>query len=359
MKILYVASTVSHLERFHMPYIAALRDEGHTVLTMARGEEADFPVPFEKSVTSAKNLANVRRIRRILRAERFDAILLNTSLAAFLVRLALPKKDRPRVVNLVHGYLFSGQDPRTVRDRVLLACERTVRGKTDALILMNREDAEIAEKYRLTSGPRLFCRGMGVSKKTPDRTAQEVREQTGCGAAPVLAFVGELSPRKNQMFLLDVLARVRKTLPDAVLFLVGDGAEHNALSQRAKELSLTDAVRLLGPQKNPADFVAAADLYVTASRIEGLPFNIVEAMLLGKTVLASDIKGHRDVITHGVSGYLLPPGDAERFAAAAIHALCHPDALQQEDILRAAEKYTAEAVFPETYAVIREGLTIE
>ena len=104
-KILYTASTMSHINNFHLDYINALRSEGHTVLTMARGEGADFNIPFEKKLLSPKNTRCRKEIKRILENEKFDIVILNTTLSAFHIRLAMPRR-RPRVLNIVHGYLF-------------------------------------------------------------------------------------------------------------------------------------------------------------------------------------------------------------------------------------------------------------
>ena len=93
-KILYAASTISHINNFHLPYIEALRQEGYLVKIMARGDGADYNIPFEKKYLSSANTACRRDIRRIIEREGFDIIFLNTSLAAFHIRLALPKKNR-------------------------------------------------------------------------------------------------------------------------------------------------------------------------------------------------------------------------------------------------------------------------
>ena len=102
-KILYCASTVSHINNFHRDYISALVESGCEVKVLARGEEADFDIPFEKSIMSPKNLVCIRKIRRILSENRFDCVILNTSLAAFCVRAAARGKDRPKIINTVHG----------------------------------------------------------------------------------------------------------------------------------------------------------------------------------------------------------------------------------------------------------------
>ena len=116
-KILYVASTASHLERFHRPYLQAL-SEKFCLRTMANGEGVDYPIPFEKRMFSIRNLRVIFMIRKILRREKFDLILVHTSLAAALTRMAVRGvKPRPRVVNVVHGYLFS-DPPKGIKDRL-------------------------------------------------------------------------------------------------------------------------------------------------------------------------------------------------------------------------------------------------
>jgi predicted outer membrane protein len=105
-KILYAASVASHLRAFHERYISALKAEGHEVKTLASGEGVDYNVPFEKKMLSSANKKCRKEIRKILDTEHFDTVILNTSLAAFHIRLAARKRNRPRIVNIVHGYLF-------------------------------------------------------------------------------------------------------------------------------------------------------------------------------------------------------------------------------------------------------------
>ena len=159
-KILYAASTLSHINNFHLPYIEKLREEGHTVKVMASGKGADFNIPFVKSLLSLKNLFSCRKIKKILKQESFDAIILNTTLAAFYIRSALPNKNRPKVVNIVHGYLFSQKGG--LKSRLLLFCEKLMRKKTDTVIVMNGEDMDIATKNRLSINGVKMTRGMGA-----------------------------------------------------------------------------------------------------------------------------------------------------------------------------------------------------
>ena len=313
-KILYVASNMTHINNFHTDYIDELRRMGHTVRVMARGEGADFDIPFEKKLFSHKNTACRRMIRRIVKQESFDVIVLNTTLAAFHVRFALVGRRRPRIINIVHGYLFSA-NTGFIKRNLLLLCERLVSRQTDSIIVMNSEDREIAGKYKLTRGKIDTVEGFGVSVRDSVTSPSELHGKYADGRYALL-FVGELSARKNQKFLIESLPDVLDVIPNAVLWLVGDGAERDSLGALASALGVSDRVIFFGKRDDACDFMRAADLYVSAASIEGLPFNIVEALGCGRYVIASQIKGHTDVINSVEVGMLYPEKDGKAFVDA-------------------------------------------
>ena len=313
-KILYVASNMTHINNFHTGYIAELRRLGHTVSVMARGEGADYDVPFEKKLFSPKNTACRRKIREILKKECFDTVILNTTLAAFHVRFALPRGARPRVINIVHGYLFS-KNVGFLKRTLLLLCERLVAKKTDEIIVMNAEDEAIAKRHRLATRGVSSVDGFGVSVRDSITPPDLIKKEYGSDRYSLL-FVGELSARKNQAFLIKSLPAIIERVPNAVLWLVGDGAERERLEALAKETGVGERVVFLGKRVDACDFMRAADLYVTAASIEGLPFNVVEALGTGRYVVASDVKGNSDVISSTRVGLLYPFDDTGAFVSA-------------------------------------------
>lgn len=321
-RILYAASTIGHINDFHLEIIDKLRLTGAHVFVMARGEGADFDIPFEKRLLSWKNLKCLFLIRKILKKEEFHAVVLNTSLAAFLVRVAMPKrlKKTTKVVNFVHGYLFHASS-RFFRRVLFLLCEKLVARKTDVVITMNSYDYDMARRHKLSMGDVILSRGVGVRHRRVITPPEKIRREIFGVGRRVIAFVGELSVRKNQEFLIRCLPLIRRSLCDVRLCLVGDGAERQGLEALAGRLSLGDEVIFTGYRKDAMDFIRACDVYVTASHSEGLPINLIEAMSLGKTVVASAIKGHTDLIRDGVSGYLCDVGDEEGFSDTVCRAL--------------------------------------
>lgn len=296
-KILYAASTAQHLRRFHQPYIKELGREHDVYLMATEGEGIDFPIPFAKSFFSPQNLRSVHRIRKILKAEQFDLIIVHTTLAAFLIRAAtFGLKKRPRLINVVHGYLFS-MPIKGLKSRILLLCEKLMRGKTDALAVMNREDLLIAEKYALTKGKIHFINGMGVDFSSAETAKEESLRASYTSKDGILCtFVGELSARKNQIFLIRAIHALRRKGIPASLLLLGGGSERKRLEEEILDLGLSDCVFLEGNREPILPYLAATDLYVSASVSEGLPFNVMEAMSLGLPVWLSDTKGQKDLM---------------------------------------------------------------
>ena len=354
MKILYAASTISHINNFHKSYIEALRRDGNEVLVMAKGEGADFDIPFVKKMLSPKNSSCRKQIKKIVKDGGFDAIILNTSLAAFHIRMAIPKKERPRVINIVHGYLFE-EKSSSLKKHILLLCEKILADKTDSILVMNKEDLSIAATSKLSLNPPVEILGMGAKTAPPKATSDEIRALMQSKDCFVMAFVGELSDRKNQRMLIEALPEIKTQIPRATLWLIGEGDKKADLIELAEKLKLSDSVVFAGRRDNPCDFIRASDVYVSASKIEGMPFNIIEALGTGKTVICSDIKGHRDLINDGEEGYLYPVDDTQAFASKVLDVY-NGAAPSEEKIAAMYSKYEFSNVFDSTYLAIREAL---
>ena len=317
-KILYAASVAVHLRNFHVPYISALAERGDRVWVACSepyrqdGVEQSVVLPMKKNLLSPVNLLSAFRAAGLLKREKFDLICVHTSLAAFVVRLSvlLAGKGKTKVVNVVHGYLFDGKTRLPLR-LLLLSAEKLLRRVTDRVVVMNRCDLEIAEKYRLGAEVREIP-GLGVDFSRFGRGEREnFRERLGLKESDLLLlFPGEFSGRKNQSFLIRALA----DLPENVyLALPGQGARLEKCRSLARQLGVSGRVLFPGHISDLGDWYAGADICVSASRYEGLPFNVMEGMYAGKPVIASRVKGHTDLVTDGVGGFLFGWNDTEEF----------------------------------------------
>ncbi len=126
--------------------------------------------------------------------------------------------------------------------------------------------------------------------------------------------VARLRAQKNHATLIDALARVRAEVPDVRLLLVGDGAEREAVRAHARRSGLDGSVELLGSVEDVWPLLAQAHVFVLPSRYEPLGIAVLEAMAAGLPVVASAVGGLREIVQDGITGYLVPPGDAGALA---------------------------------------------
>ena len=132
----------------------------------------------------------------------------------------------------------------------------------------------------------------------------------------VVLCTGELNENKNQKTLIAAAALLKDKIPHLKVLLGGNGPKEQELKAQVRELGLEDTVRLLGYRTDLEHIVPAVDVVVSCSRREGLPLNIVEAMLCKKPVVASVNRGHRELVKDGINGILLSPDDIAGYARA-------------------------------------------
>jgi glycosyltransferase involved in cell wall biosynthesis len=134
------------------------------------------------------------------------------------------------------------------------------------------------------------------------------------GAPPVLVSVGRLAAPKDPLTLVTALA----CLPPGVFraVLVGGGPEHAAVADAVHRAGLDGVVELVGDRDDVPALLAAGDLFVLASRSEGFPMSVLEAMAAGLPVVASAVGGVCEAVVDGETGLLVPPGDAGALAGA-------------------------------------------
>lgn len=317
-KVLFTASTYSHIVNFHRPYLAAFRRLGWTVEVACGGAPMEIPeadrvvyIPFEKEMTSPRNITAWRQLRRLMKEEQYDLVSCHTSLASFFTRMAVRGlKNRPKVACTAHGYLF-GEENSTAKNLLLSTAERLAAPVTDLLMTMNGWDTQYAKIHKL--GKQIVeVPGIGLDtdrlRPVSGEERAALRSEWGVGESDVLLlYAAEFSGRKSQQVLIRAVAR----LPERVkLALPGQGALREECMALAAQLGVEERVLFPG-QVQMAPWYGAADLAVSASRSEGLPFNIMEAMYYGLPVVASQVKGHTDLLETSRAGLLYPYGDWE------------------------------------------------
>ena len=266
------------------------------------------------------------------------------------------------MIYTAHGFHFYAGAPRSAF--VYRAVEKWLSRYTDILITINEEDSAAVSRYGFRPALGAYkVSGVGVDgtrfhPQTPE-SRRAAREQNGIPAdAFVLIFAAEYNRNKNQAMLLRAVSLLKDRIPDILLLLPGEGSLRAEYERLAAELKISGQVRLLGYRTDMDTLLAAADVAVSSSRREGLPINVVEAMLSGLPVVATRIRGHIDLENDGETGFLVPPDDAPAMAEKLL-ALYNSPQLRHEmgqKAVTAAQPYRLENAQAETFRIYERAL---
>ncbi|HYM80225.1 MAG TPA: glycosyltransferase [Candidatus Limnocylindria bacterium] len=162
------------------------------------------------------------------------------------------------------------------------------------------------------------------------------------GGDPLIGSVGCLAARKDYATLLEALALLAGRGRAFQAALVGDGPERAPLEARAHELGIAGRVHFLGERSDVERLLPAMHVFVLSSREEGIPNALLEAMAAGRAAVATAVGGTPEVMQDGETGWMVPPGNPERLAAAIEAALADPAEAERRG--RNAQRHAREAL---------------
>lgn len=326
MKILLTATVQSHICQFHKPLVEMLHKHNCEVHVAARNNLAEknglkldfaekvFDVTFSRSPKSKDNIKAYKQLKKIIDEGQYDIVHCNTPMGGIVTRLAARKarKNGTKVFYTAHGFHFYKGAPMK-NWIVFYPIEKFFANHyTDKLITITNEDYDLANEKFKCQIERIH--GVGVDEKRyfsiSEEEKKKLRLEMGYNENQKLILcIGELLPNKNQQMAIRMMLEILKKYPDAMLLIAGNGPEKNNLDDLIAELGLKNNVKLLGYVTNLEDYQHIADICVSCSKREGLPLNIVEAMMSGTPVVATYNRGHRELITDEQNGYLVSIND--------------------------------------------------
>ena len=293
-------------------------------------------VPFvalehvRRSINPWRDLLGLIELVRLCLQLQPDILHAHSSKAGALGRPAAALAGVPIRIFTVHGWSFAAY--RGLAGRAFLWTERLLRRLTTSVVCVAGSvwDLGVAERACLPERTVVIHNAVDVSS-FGDRADPD--------SVPRILSVGRFAFPKDFATLVDALAA---TTPDYRAAFVGEGPLLSEAARRLEGLGLTERVELLGLRADVPDVLATADIFVLASRSEGLPISILEAMAAGLPVVASDVGGVGEAVVHGETGLLVSPGEPEALASA-LELLLRDSALRRR--MGAAGRRRAQARF--------------
>lgn len=321
-KALLVTTVSGFVPQFEMNNVRLLQERGYEVHYASNfdmpsyGDNNDrlkgtgircHQIAFAREPWNLQNMSAVRELAALIRREGVSLLHCHTPMGAACARVAAARTGLRNVIYTAHGFHFFDGAPKK-NWLIYYPVEKFLSRYTDSLLLINREDYARARK-KFSARHTDLLPGVGIDIEAVQRGSAEsagLREELGIlPGQRVLLTAGEMIPRKNQALLLEVLRRLNH--PSLTLVILGHGKLRDELQARAKALGVEQQVIFPGYRTDVFRFYGIADLFLFPSFQEGLPVAVMEAMAAGLPVVASGVRGNRDLILPGKGGELLSP----------------------------------------------------
>ena len=298
--------------------VGGVTDETAAPALDAHGAEV-HPVAMTRSPATSVNAQALVDLVRLLRRVRPHIVHAHSSIGGLLGRTAAGSARLPAVYT-----------PNGVTDVPAgLLVERSLRALTARLVAVSTSEAARVARFRLVGRDQIRVVPNGIDL---DREPEpfDLREHLGISShAPLVGTIARLVPQKDPLTWVAMAALVAEQVPDASFAIIGDGDLRGEVDAAAAEAGLTDRIHVV-PHLPEADrAIPSFDVFALSSVFEGAPYAPMEAMRASVPVVLTEGAGSADLITDGVDGRLVPPGDPVALAAAVVEQLTDRAQAQQ------------------------------
>ena len=324
------------LDRARWSPIAVVPSEGAVAVRCRELEIPTHVIPLPTMRRPRPALfRSVMALRALIRSTGPSLLHANGSRAMFYAGLAGRLSGRP----VLWHVRVADRDP--LLDRVLVRLAHTIVVNSHA----------VARRFAWLGSEKVRCiyNGVDLERFSPRHPPLPLRRALGLPEdGPVVVSVGRFVAFKGYRYLLEAARQVEKRAPGVHWVLVGDGELRGELEQLCQNLGMEAQVHFTGWREDTPDILALANLFVLPSLGEHFGRVLIEAMAMGKAVVATDAGGVPEIVDHGKTGLLVPPANPEAIADAVLTLLADPARSAQ---LGAASRRRAEAEFSLTHHV--------
>jgi glycosyltransferase involved in cell wall biosynthesis len=307
----------------------AIKD-AHEADLLARAFEAGLPVArinaLVREINPLRDRQALRALTSYLGDGRFDVVHTHCAKAGVLGRIAAARAGIPRVVHTFHGFPFHDFQPAWQR-AAYVEIERRIGRRTDAFLAVGSSVAAAAIRLGIASPERVHTIMPAIDEDRvrhgPAACVQARRRLDLPAGVRVMGMVGRIDYQKAPEDWVDALASIPAN--DVWGLWIGDGPHRERMLARARHRRVSDRIVLLGHRDDVRELLPAMDVFAMASRYEGLPCAVAEAMEAGVPVVATAVNSLPDIVVPGETGLLVPAGKPRLLGRAVMHVLDNPD----------------------------------
>jgi glycosyltransferase involved in cell wall biosynthesis len=367
IKVVHISNSDIALRIHARNYFTYLRNQGYDLqVVCSHGELVKGDMVTDQGIvvkaislpsryTPTGDLKALLQLILHFREQRYDIVHTHAVKPGLLGRIAARLTGTPIVIHTVHGFHY-WDDMGAMENRFFIWLERFAAQFCDSLLSQNREDIQFAVRKRICPRHkiRFLGNGIDIGRFRPDVVSPDVvaAKRRELGVAPdetLVGMIGRLVRLKGYFEYMEA-ARLLHERGERIKFLAVGAAQDKASAvsppEMIAEYGLEGSMEFLGMRDDIPELMAAMDIVVLASYAEGIPRVLMEAASMGKPAVGSDVRGTREVIVDGETGYLAPARDARALADAISRLSADP---AQRSMMGKAARQRAEAHFDERF----------
>lgn len=320
-KILYITTVSRTINAFLVPHIQMLIEDGNIVdCACCIDNEIDnsliekgvtvFNIPFTRNPLDLKNLKAFFELIKIQKKNKYDIVHVHTPVASVYGRLLKIKFPKLKTIYTAHGFHFYKGAPKS-KWFIFYNIEKFMSKFTDIIVTMNNEDYEVASnKFNAKKTFKVNGVGVNIDEYVYKEQHNDIRKELGLSDDDiVVTVIAELSKRKNQIQVIKAFENLIKNYDNLKLLLVGDGELYDEFDTYIKVNKLDKNIMLLGFRKDISKILNTTDIVGLFSYHEGLPRNLMEAMVSKKPIICTNIRGNNDLVKHNDNGLIVEIND--------------------------------------------------
>ena len=338
----YLLNLAKRLDRQRFDLAVVVPEQGPLIERLTGHGVRVHLVPLaERLLNPAALLALVR----LFRQERPSIVQSHGARSNVYTKLAGSVAGVPIILTTVHNSLFD-YEVGLLRRWLYVLAERVTSPLADRILAVSLAiSRDLVHRYRIKTAKVVTIQnGIDADAFRPRRPPSAVRTELGLnGQARLLGIAARMTLQKGHHDLLHALRLLIPRFPHLRCLLIGDGPLKPVLEKEAAALGVGTHCLFTGVRPDVGDLLDLVEVVVLPSRSEGLPFALLEAMALGKPVVATDVGGSPEVVEHGLTGLLVPPQAPNALADAIAFLLDRPDAaarMGERGRARVGERFT-------------------
>lgn len=310
-------------ERFELSF--AIPQDSHFFDEIAKEGVTIFPLQIDRNPLRLKNIIGFFRLWKIIRETGCTIVHTHTSVGGIIGRLAARLNRTPLILWTIHGWAFDYPYGGSTRRKFFLMIEKYMDRFTDHYVAISENMKEVGVKAGITDNGKTDVIHHGIELK--EYSMQLIRNGMGIknDGDIIIGTAGRLEPQKAVDALIRAVGLVKDRYPRIKLLIVGDGPLRGNLESLAGTLGMGDNIIFTGWKPDALDYIACMDIFCLSSLWEGFGIVLLEAMSMGKPIVATKVGGVPEIVMEGKGGILVSPRKPDELAAGILHLFGNPE----------------------------------